>query len=91
MLKKITFFTDFLIPVIAFINAITLGFTHAYLVTRIAQGSLFLVLVYLLCSFFTKRAKNQSYWAFTKVYWAFTKVIVALTALLLTVLLFFQR
>ncbi|EPI02702.1 hypothetical protein D920_00331 [Enterococcus faecalis 13-SD-W-01] len=84
MVKKITFFVDILIPVIAFINVITLGFTRDYLVTRIAQRSLFLVLVYLLCSFFTKRTKNQSYWSFTK-------VIVALTALLLTVLLFFQR
>lgn len=47
MAKKISLTMDLLIPVIAFIDGISLGVTENPLVNRIAKGSLFLVFVYL--------------------------------------------
>ena len=51
MAKNISLTMDLLIPVIAFIDGISLGITEDYLVNRIAKGSLFLVFVYLVCSY----------------------------------------
>ncbi len=45
------------------IDGISLGVTENPLVNRIAKGSLFLVFVYLVCSYLLKRAgKDNSFW-----------------------------
>ena len=63
------------------IDGISLGVTENPLVNRIAKGSLFLVFVYLVCSYLLKRAgKDNSFWRLTKVTIAATAVI--LTAIL---------
>ena len=63
------------------IDGISLGVTENPLVNRIAKGSLFLVFVYLVCSYLLKRAgKDNSFWRLTKVTVAATAVI--LTAIL---------
>ena len=81
MAKNISLTLDLLIPVIAFIDAISLSITEDYLVNRIAKGSLFLVFVYLVCSYLLKRAgKDNSFWRLTK-------VTIAATAVLLTAIL----
>ncbi|MFS1244983.1 hypothetical protein ACFDCM_09815 [Enterococcus lactis] len=81
MAKKISLTMDLLIPVIAFIDGISLGVTENPLVNRIAKGSLFLVFVYLVCSYLLKRAgKDNSFWRLTK-------VTVAATAAILTAIL----
>ena len=68
MSKNISLTMDLLIPVIAFIDGISLGITEDPLVNRIAKGSLFLVFVYLVCSYLLKRAgKDNSFWRLTKV------------------------
>ncbi|EGP5213277.1 hypothetical protein [Enterococcus faecium] len=51
MTKNINLTIDLLIPVIAFIDAVSLGITEDPLVNRIAEGILFLVFVYLVCSY----------------------------------------
>ena len=62
MAKKISLTMDLLIPVIAFIDGISLGVTENPLVNRIAKGSLFLVFVYLVFSYLLKRAgKDNSF------------------------------
>lgn len=70
-----------LIPVIAFIDGISLGITENPLVNRIVKGSLFLVFVYLVCSYLLKRAgKDNSFWRLTK-------VTIVSTAVILTIIL----
>lgn len=72
---------DLLIPVITFIDGISLGVTENPLVNRIAKGSLFLVFVYLVCSYLLKRAgKDNSFWRLTKV--TIVATAVRLTAIL---------
>jgi hypothetical protein len=73
---------DLLIPVIAFIDGISLGVTENPLVNRIAKGSLFLVFVYLVCSYLLKKRAGKD-----NSFWRLTKVTVAATAVILTAIL----
>ncbi|EGP4892159.1 hypothetical protein OUS02_002445 [Enterococcus faecium] len=82
MAKNISLTMDLLIPVITFIDGISLSITENPLVNRIAKGSLFLVFVYLVCSYLLKRAgKDNSFLRLTKATIDATAVI--LTAILL--------
>jgi hypothetical protein len=82
MAKKNSLTMDLLIPVIAFIDGISLGVTENPLVNRIAKGSLFLVFVYLVCcSYLLKRAGRDNS------FWRLTKVTIAATAVILTAIL----
>ena len=57
-MAKISLTMDLLIPVIAFIDGISLGVTENPFVNRIAKGSLFLVFVYLVCSYLLKEQER---------------------------------
>lgn len=72
---------DLLILVIAFIDAVSLGIIEDPLVNRIAEGSLFLVFVYLVCSYLLKRAGKENY------FWRLTKITIVATAVILTAIL----
>ena len=63
------------------IDGISLGVTENPLVNRIAKGSLFLVFVYLVCSYLLKRAGRDNS------FWRLTKVTIAATAVILTAIL----